>query len=31
LAWGGMKSLLPFRARRKIFDLHGEKQFWGRV
>lgn len=33
LAWGGgvLKSLLPFRARRKIFDLHEEKQFWGRV
>lgn len=29
LAWGDlMKSLLPFRARSKIFDLHGEKQFW---
>lgn len=27
---GDMKSLLQFRARRKILDLHEEKQFVGR-
>lgn len=27
----GIKSLLRFRARTKIFDLHEEKQFGGRV
>lgn len=28
---GGMESWLRFRARRKIFDLHEEEQFGGRV
>ena len=28
---GRFKSLLRFRARTKIFDLHEEKQFRGRV
>lgn len=26
-----MKSLLGFRARRKIFDSHEEKQFGGKI
>lgn len=30
LAWVGMKSLLQFIARRKIFDLQEEKQFGGK-
>lgn len=28
---GCIKSLLRFRARTKIFDLHEKKQFGGRV
>jgi hypothetical protein len=30
LVWVGLKKLLHFLARRKLVDLHEEKQFWGK-